>query len=149
EAAVLEMGAWREEPISIEQPWGGAYGVLTTPTEDRADGLCAVFLNAGAVRHVGPDRLWVEAARRWAERGVPSLRVDLEGIGEADGHYTGRNAIADFYTPDFDDSVRVILDALRDRGVGERFLLVGLCAGGYWSFRAAIADDRVAAAVLL
>jgi alpha/beta superfamily hydrolase len=29
--------------------------------------------------------MWVEASRRWAALGVATLRIDLEGIGDADG----------------------------------------------------------------
>ncbi len=51
------------------------------PTAD----LCAVILNPGALRRIGSGRMWVEIARRWAARGVPTLRLDLAGIGDSDG----------------------------------------------------------------
>ena len=42
-------------------------------------------MNAGGVRHIGPNRMWVEAARRWAAQGIPSARVDFIRVGESDG----------------------------------------------------------------
>jgi alpha/beta superfamily hydrolase len=33
----------------------------------------------------GPNRLTTAFARRWACAGVPSLRLDLRGIGDSDG----------------------------------------------------------------
>jgi pimeloyl-ACP methyl ester carboxylesterase len=147
----LDVGgtAVRESPLLVRQSFGDCFGVLAEPLERRDAGLCAVLLNAGAIRHTGPNRLWVETARRWAARGVPVLRVDLEGIGEADGDETKRRETAAFYVPDFEQQVAAVLDALEQRGLGGRFLVAGLCAGGYWSFRAALQDPRVEAAVLL
>ncbi len=139
----------RESPLAVPQPYGNAFGVLTEPTESSAVDLCVVFFNAGAVRHTGPNRLWVEASRRWAARGVATMRVDLEGIGEADGDDGKRSDVASFYVPDFEEQVEAVLDFLEERGVGKRFLLVGLCASGYWSFRVALRDSRAQAALLL
>jgi alpha-beta hydrolase superfamily lysophospholipase len=140
----------RESPFSVEQSFGQSFGVLAEPVEPPAAGICAVFLNAGAVPHVGPNRLWVETARRWAARGVPSLRADLEGIGEGDGDELRLREVSEFYSDRYDAQVARLLDSLEARGlVGSRFLLVGLCAGGFWAYRAAQRDPRVAGAVLL
>jgi alpha-beta hydrolase superfamily lysophospholipase len=150
-AMELDVGGRRvrETPMLVRQWFGDSFGVLAEPLDAPAEDLCAVFLNAGAVRHTGPNRLWVEAARRWAARGVPVLRVDLEGIGEADGDDGKRSDVAAFYVPEFEQQVRKVMDALEQRGLGSRFLLAGLCAGGYWSFRAALSDPRAEIALLL
>ncbi|MBA3866604.1 MAG: hypothetical protein H0X42_09725 [Solirubrobacterales bacterium] len=132
-----------ESPLILDQPWGQAFGVLVSPTADRVPDLVAVFLNAGAVREIGPSRIWVETSRAWAGQGVPGLRLDLEGIGEADGPAAGSLRVADFYDSKYQGQITAALDALIERGVGRRFVLVGLCAGGYWSFRTAVADRRV------
>jgi pimeloyl-ACP methyl ester carboxylesterase len=139
----------RESSILVRQSFGNSFGVLAEPADAAPAGLCGVLLNAGAIRHIGPSRLWVETARRWAARGVPTLRVDLEGIGEADGDEGKRREIEAFYGSDFEQQIESVLDALEQRGFGTRFLLAGLCAGGYWSFRAALRDPRVETAVLL
>ena len=41
------------------------------------------------------------------------------------------------------------LDALVALGLPDRFLLMGLCSGAYWSFQAAQQDPRVEAVVML
>jgi alpha-beta hydrolase superfamily lysophospholipase len=136
----------RETVVNLSAPWGETVGVLAEP-EGGGDGdLCAVFLNAGAVRMVGPSRLWTETARDWAVAGLSSFRVDLEGIGEADGEPAGRLRVGDFYMPRYIDQVGGVLDELELRGWGSRFLIVGLCAGGFWAFQTAVADHRVAGA---
>jgi len=151
-SAVMAVGSGasvRESPFIVEQPFGTISGILTEPVGAREEGLCAVFLNAGAVRRVGPSRMWVEASRRWAARGVPALRLDVEGIGDADGDATPYIEDAGLYVPELVPQVRAALDLLERRGVGERFVLTGLCAGAYWSFHAALQDARVSAALMV
>ncbi|MBA2255090.1 MAG: hypothetical protein H0W07_08260 [Chloroflexi bacterium] len=139
----------RETPIGHDGTLEGSVGLLAEPwSEPRAD-LCAIFLNAGAIRRIGPNRMWVEAGRRWAARRVPTLRVDFVGIGDADGDAGVYVDVGRFYTPDLGEQVTAIIDALESRGVGQRFVLIGLCSGAYWAFNTAAADDRVVAAVLL
>jgi hypothetical protein len=149
--AQLQIGQARiqETPLTIEQSFGRLSGVLAEPLGPTAPGLCVVLLNAGAVRRIGPSRMWVEVARRWAARGVPTLRLDVEGIGDADGDATPYTEDAGLYVPELVPQVLATLDVLLERGVGERFVLAGLCAGAYWSFHAALRDPRVSAAFMV
>jgi hypothetical protein len=93
--------------------------------------------------------MWVEAARRWAAKGVPTFRVDVEGIGDAEGDAGIYRDVGRFYTPDRGAHVRSIIDALQARGSGARFVLIGLCAGAYSAFQTAAVDERVVASVVL
>jgi dienelactone hydrolase len=151
-SAVIDIGGGvrvQESPFVVEQPFGTISGILTEPLGHRNDGLCAVFLNAGAVRRVGPGRMWVEAARRWAARGVPTLRLDVEGIGDADGAVSPYADDGALYVPELVPQVLAALDLLEHRGIGQRFVLAGLCSGAYWSFHAALQDTRVVAALMV
>jgi pimeloyl-ACP methyl ester carboxylesterase len=139
----------RETPIWIEQPFGSLAGVLTEPVVKPHDGLGVVLLNAGAVRRTGPNRMWVEAGRRWAAGGVPTLRLDLEGLGDADGdevRYANDSAL---YDPTFVPQVLSALDYLQECGIGDRFVLGGLCTGATWALQGALRDSRVCAALML
>jgi hypothetical protein len=142
-------GAVRETAVAIPQPSGGLAGILSEPIRHPPDGICVVLLNAGAVRRIGPSRMWVEAARRWAAGGVPVLRLDLEAIGDSDGDETPYREDAALYTPAFVPQVIQAMDELQARGIGERFLLIGLCSGAFWSFHTALRDPRVCAVALL
>lgn len=136
-----------ETPVIIPQDFGNLSGILTTPVAD-AQPVCIVMLNAGAIRRIGPNRMWVEAAWRWAARGVPSLRLDVEAIGEADGAvlpYGDDNAL---YVDDLIPQVKEAIAFLAQRGVAERFVTVGLCAGAYWAMYAGLDDPRVTAALM-
>ncbi len=139
----------RESPIPIEQSFGTLFGVLGEPVDGPVSAVTAVFLNAGAVRRIGPDRLWVETSRRWNARGLATIRVDLEGIGDADGDPARYRDVGNFYTPEIGRQVSSIVDELERRGFGPRFVLIGLCAGGYWAFHTGAADRRVVEAIIL
>ena len=59
--------------------------IITEPAQAVDDPLCAVMLSSGSLSSVGPNRIWVQAARRWAADGVTTVRVDFRGIGDAPG----------------------------------------------------------------
>ncbi len=136
-----------ETPVTIAQEFGNLSGVLTTP-QDGQSPLCLVMLNAGAIRRIGPNRMWVEAARRWAERGVSSLRLDVEAIGESDGDvapYADDDAL---YVDALIPQVKAALADLSQRGVSDRFVTAGLCAGAYWGMYVGLDDPRVTATLM-
>jgi dienelactone hydrolase len=141
-------GELRESAIWIERPHGRLFGVLAEPVGPRRD-LCLVLLNAGPQRHIGPNRMWVEIARRWAVRGVPSLRIDLSCIGDSDGDPSTLAIPGALYAPEYLDETIATLAWLRERGLPDRFVLVGLCSGAYWAMQAALRDRQIDAVVML
>jgi hypothetical protein len=145
-----EGGAVRETPVRFEGPQGAMFGVLSQSAERESAPapVGVVWIGAGALRHTGPNRAWVESARRWATRGVPTVRVDLLGLGDSEG--PDRPASNDeLYAPGRLRETLTVLDQLNAEGVAERFVLGGLCSGAYWSLHAALADERVAGLLLL
>src|SRR5688572_11629148 len=64
-------------------PDGHLVGVLARPRAIDPARPLVVLLNAGVLHRVGPHRLHVVLARRLAERGLASLRLDLSGIGDS------------------------------------------------------------------
>lgn len=95
-----------------------------------------------------PDPPRVEVSRRWAARGVPTVRVDHLGVGDSDGEDEDVST-ASLYRPARMEETIAVLDQLSERGLGDRFVLGGLCSGAYWSLHAALADSRVVGAMLL
>lgn len=51
--------------------------------------------------------------------------------------------------PEYLDAASAALDMLVSRGLPDRFVLVGLCSGGYWALRTALRDRRVAGVIML
>jgi alpha-beta hydrolase superfamily lysophospholipase len=145
---IWEGGTVRETLLRVEGPSGTMFGVLSEGAEDGPASVGMVWIGAGALRHTGPNRVWVETARRWAARGVPTVRVDLDGLGDSEGP-EGPVATDDLYTPSRLRETIAVLDHLSAHGVADRFVLGGLCSGAYLSLHAALDDDRVRGLMLL
>jgi pimeloyl-ACP methyl ester carboxylesterase len=126
-------------------------GILSEPIGSgrRPTTVCAVFLNAGSVRRIGPNRMWVECARRWAACGVPSLRFDGIGIGDSDGDERRYFKTSEFYEPEARRVVHAALDELSRRQVADTFLVSGVCSGAYSAFHVALDDTRVRGLILV
>lgn len=137
----------RERVVSLDMADGSAFAVISEPAGLPAS-ICVVFLNAGSTRRIGPNRMWVEASRRWAALGVPTARLDLAGIGDAGGPGEFPMPESRLYEPRYGRQIRQALDALGDAGLPTRFVLVGLCSGAYWSFKIGQVDPRVASIVM-
>ena len=116
---------------------GRLFGILSTPVTPPPARRGLLLLNAGAVHHIGPNRLYVSLARRWAALGHAVLRLDVSGIGDSlPAPGAPENVV---YTDVASDDIRQALAALRRQpGVTEVHAL-GLCSGGYNAFKAAVA----------
>ncbi|HSY21406.1 MAG TPA: alpha/beta hydrolase, partial [Polyangiaceae bacterium] len=116
-----------EEALDV----GGLFGVITEPVGPvpAGDSPAIVLFNVGVNSHIGPHRMYVTMARRWAERGFRVLRLDTTGLGDSPATVTApenrtysQEAIAD---------AGRAMDALgRLRGT-TRFILAGLCSGAH------------------
>ena len=119
---------------------GGAtplIGVATQPDGD-SNGLGVVFLNAGFTHHVGPQRMYVDFARRLAQQGYTSLRFDYSGLGDS----PRRTQATTFDERALDEAV-VAIDYLEASFGVSRCVLFGLCWGGDNALRVAAIDPRV------
>jgi hypothetical protein len=149
----------RESPLSVTHPHGRLLGVLTEPVDPERDRrLTIVLVNSGTLRRVGPNRMWVEAARRWAARGHAVLRFDLSRESDLSPEILGRwhpvhgrpgDLQWDHFDPNFPGHYTAALDALRERGIDGPVFLGGLSSGAYWSLEQLRTDDRVAGAALI
>jgi len=135
---VLAGPGYREEPVVIG---GGSEicGVLCRPTMRAAPATPVIFLNAGAVPHVGWARGTVEAARALAAEGVASLRIDLPGIGQSEAPREDRLFL---YDSRVSGDVMRAIDWMEQVGFAQ-VGVVGTCSGAFQAFHAARTDRRV------
>lgn len=147
EPATAVLGALETVQTGEERLVLGDADAILTRAEEAV--LTAVFVGAGAINRAGPNRLWTEAARRWAAWGVSSLRLDLYSIGEAPGPDAYPHGPEGFYDESYRPQLTKVLDQVADLGLPDRFLLVGLCSGGFWAAQLALDDPRVAGVVVL
>ena len=144
--ACLTGDGWEEEAVRFGP---GLFGVHARPSEARPSGPATgaptiVFIAAGLSAHSGWGRQATRMARAFAAEGVPSLRMDLAGIGDSADRPGGASPM---FSADTLDDFRHALDHLEAQGAS-RVVLVGNCSGAYAAFQAAWRDRRVAGALL-
>lgn len=142
-----------EVPVHLNTESSKLFGILTScSAPDRQPGpVCTsavVMVNSGAVHHVGPNRLWVQLARRWAPRGIATLRLDLSGLGDS----PARSGC--------DEDIVYSASALDDIGLALRYCknlvgdagevhLVGLCSGAYHALKSAATGHQWTSVVMI
>ena len=145
QATALQRKFVQERAVQLG-PEGQLFGVFASSSRsDPSTGReTVIFLNAGVIHRVGPHRLHVNLARHLASRGIPSLRLDLSGIGDSravPGSLSFReSAVVD---------ARAAMDWLVANTGASRFVLFGLCSGADNALAGAAADERVAGVVVL
>jgi dienelactone hydrolase len=117
------------------------------PRAPKAHPHGVVMLNGGATSHIGPNRMYVELARRWAVRGYFVLRLDLAGLGDS-ATRPGQSG-NEVYPPGALDDVSAAINFLRREFGVEHVTLAGLCAGAYHALRSAISGLHVNTVLLV
>lgn len=143
-------GAWAESAVQIDAGEGAAlFGVMCRPAPGQwpMEGPAVLMLNAGSVRAIGPNRLWVRLARRWAARGVRVLRIDITGIGESDARAGAPDNVV--YSQHAMRDVAAALAYLRTREGATACHVMGLCSGAYHAFKAATGGLGVDSALMI
>lgn len=115
--------------------------ILASPVEGSATTGVLVVVGGPQYR-VGSHRQFVQLSRRLAEGGVPCMRFDYRGMGDASGPQRDFEAVG--------EDLRAAVDAFFSRQPQlERVVLWGLCDGASAACLYAPSDARVAGLVLL
>lgn len=123
---------------------GHLAGILCLPDAEATPKVAVVFPNAGLTHHVGPWQLHVDLARHLASAGLPSLRIDLSGLGDSELPRQ-RESVTARTQADLRDAV----DLVSAECGAQRIIMAGLCSGAIESHRAALDDERVSGVALL
>ena len=126
------------EKASIFGSESNLLGILNLPQERHAKGLGVILMNAGMLSRTGPNRLNVKIARRLAELGIPSIRIDFSGLG--DSAYASETAELDLQRS---RELGAAMDLLGKEAQVNRFVLIGICSGGWDALMTADKDRRV------
>ena len=145
-SGLVPIRSVREEALSFGDG-DRLFGILTEGDEptDRRTGV--IFLNAGANHRVGPNRLYVSMARDLAARGHPAFRFDVGGIG--DGGAAPGMTENEVYSKHSVADVRAAMTFLTRVRAVERFVLVGICSGGFLAFHTSAEDPRVTGQIII
>ncbi|ASV99614.1 alpha/beta fold hydrolase [Paraburkholderia aromaticivorans] len=146
EAAYVVAPGVVESPIRLDG--GRLFGIYCRPeARGLAGAPAALLLNTGAVSRIGNARLGVRFARRLAQQGIASLRVDLGGLGDSMPSLDALSLDALYAPSGVDDAACAArwLTAQGHRGA----VLLGICAGAYVGLHAAAREAAVLGAVLV
>ncbi len=126
------------------------FGIMSEPVEAAVPTVPIVVLpNAGAVHHVGSNRLYVLLARSLSLAGFRCFRLDLPGLGDSVPDEPEREN--DVYPPTASAEIALALNTLATKYGSEPFVLMGLCSGAHTAFHAGLdlAAHRVAECALI
>lgn len=145
----FQTKTFSERLVRFAEPVG-LFGIVTEPSVPvSSERPTILLLNAGATTRIGPGRLNVHLARRLAEEGFRSFRIDFQGLGDSiQPDPTQEN---DSYAPTVFRDVQLAIDYLKSEHGVERCVLLGLCSGAYAAFQSAaqLADTAIAESLLI
>jgi pimeloyl-ACP methyl ester carboxylesterase len=133
----------REEVLTVEHSGEPLIGVVTLP-ESRPERGTVLFLTAGILPRVGPNRIYVRLARALAEHGWRAFRFDLSNVGDSPPN---REELS--FEERSSSEIRAVVDALSSRYGSEAFVLTGICSGADLALLSALDEPRVVACALI
>jgi exosortase A-associated hydrolase 1 len=117
-------------------------GIVTLPQASAPPEIGLLIVVGGPQYRVGSHRLFVRLARRAAAQGMPAMRFDYRGMGDALGEMRTFESV--------DDDLRAAVDAfLQEVPTLKQVVLWGLCDGASASCLYAPQDPRVGGLILV
>jgi pimeloyl-ACP methyl ester carboxylesterase len=142
-------GGMIEETVRYKKGAGGLlFSVETRPVGRAPHPTWLILLTGRAVRHIGPNRIWVRLARELALKGFASLRLDGRSVGDSDGEGDGLMPNEEYYQEHIYDDIENVMEIATAQGA-KQFLMTGICSGATASYQIAWRRPDVRAIVLL
>ena len=132
----INFGDAKEEVIRLGKRH--LFGILTMPTKAKAQ-HCLIIPNTGAGHHAGPNGLHTLMARKLAQNGFATLRLDIENLGDSGGEFDTNNN--DAYTVHAAENIAEFVNEYLQMRFS-RISLFGLCSGAYSAFQYVIMDEN-------
>lgn len=127
---------------------GLLFSIETRSVGSRPDPTWLVFLTGRAVRHVGPNRIWVRYARELAKQGFATLRLDGRSVGDSDGDGNGLMPNEEYYQAHIYDDIEDVMQQATAQGA-RQFFMSGICSGATAAYQVAWRRADVRGIVLL
>ncbi len=136
-----------EETATFLDSDGTLFGIVSAPPGRAHSKTAIVLLNAGAVPNVGPHRLYVQLARRWAARGHVVLRFDLSGVGDSPTRPGETENVV--YSSCAVRDIEAALQYLQKSWGVTTIQATGMCSGAYHALKAAAKGLPLSAAAII
>ena len=123
--------------------------ILSKTDESNKSNLPTILIaNSGANHRVGPSRLYVLLARELSLLGFRVVRIDVPGIG--DSIVTNQSTENVEYINSSSEKISDVIKSLTPKE-NDKFILMGLCSGAYFSFHAALDlhQESIAESILI
>lgn len=139
----LRGAGWVETP-HLFGPDKHLFGILCEPEPREGCKSIVIIGNAGGDPHDGFARFSVEFARRLAQCGIASFRIDFAGLGDSINAADDPDGVTHTFTVDRRPDFEAAIDKVESRGF-RSIAVHGLCSGAYHAWQAAVFDTRVSA----
>ncbi|WP_322068599.1 alpha/beta hydrolase [Paraburkholderia bannensis] len=136
----LDRHGATERPVSF----GHCFGIHCEPDTPQPGAPAVLLINTGAAHHIGDGRIAVLLARRLAQQGIASLRMDIGGLGDAQPSAPEVNLDVLYSTALRDDAASGA-DWLAARGHA-RIAAFGVCGGAFVSLHVSGVHPNIVAA---
>ncbi|WP_321884368.1 hypothetical protein [Paraburkholderia bannensis] len=136
----LECQRATERPVRF----GHCFGIHCEPDTPLPGAPAVLLINTGAAHHIGDGRISVLLARRLAEQGIASLRMDIGGLGDAQPS-APKVTLDMLYSTALRDDAASGADWLAARG-HSRIAAFGVCGGAFVSLHVSGIHPNVVAA---
>ncbi len=113
-------------------------GIISRPEKENKELPAVLFLNAGMIPMMGPNRSFVWLAREIANLGFFSIRFDFSGMGESTLIDSSKDREAQCIS-----DTRSAMDLLEKDYKISNFVLIGICTGGDIALRTSFYDNRI------
>jgi hypothetical protein len=120
-------------------------GVITYTGENQSEkDFGVIFLNAGLIHKIGPNRLYVKIARILAGKGINCFRFDYSGLGDSAISNEKKNQ-DEIKNGEIDQAINKLTEKISIK----KFILIGICSGAEDAFKASLNDPRVVGLLLI
>jgi hypothetical protein len=127
-----------EETVNFGE--GGSLNGIFTPTPVKSinGDRCVIFLNAGLIHKIGPNRIYKKLAGHFSGNGFTAFRMDFSGLGDS-GFSNEKVSNSDSQI----NEVKMAMDWLQQNKGIDKFLLSGICSGAKVAWDVSRQDPRV------
>jgi hypothetical protein len=112
-------------------------GIISQPKENNNQLPCVIFLNAGIVYRIGPNRIYHRLSKELNQLGFTTFRFDFSGIG--DSSISLNENYEDYQVNECIEAIDLVEKIYNIK----KFIIIGMCSGADVGFNVSLNTDRI------